>query len=270
MQNLILRVCGNRETIEIAANSNYEIVFNEIDNALRKLYEISNHRRRYGNKCLCFRASVGKNELLFGIGLSADDSGKIIWECNYGFDRIARGTTKYSRYVDGAFWYMASMIINHFGLTDLQTQNEAEEQARQDEIADTLSNEASALSDEAKTLYNEAKEISDKIGTFLHYTDDPDDEHDALINMAMEMREKLYRIKRIREDFLDRADELTGCNCVFGDFMSDDDMIVDGFDLKYTDPDDIFCSLWNLAWQCYDGHPKSCDIFHDILYGFAA
>ena len=72
------------------------------------------------------------------------------------------------------------------------------------------------------------------------------------------------------EDFLDRADELTGCNCVFGDFMSDDDMIVDGFDLKYTDPDDIFCSLWNLAWQCYDGHPKSCDIFHDILYGFAA
>lgn len=145
-----------------------------------------------------------------------------------------------------------------------------EEQARQDEIADTLSNEACALSDEAKALYNEAKEISDKIGTFLHYTDDPDDEHEALINMAMEMREKLYRIKRIREDFLDRADELTGCNCVFGDFMSDDDMTVDGFDLKYTDPDDIFCSLWNVAWQCYDGHPKSCDIFHDILYGFAA
>lgn len=118
MKTITIKVFGNRETIEIAANNDYETVFNEVEKALRNLYEISDFRRRHGNKCFGFEASEGKNSLIFGIGLSADKSGKIIWETCSGFDIIARGTTEYSRYVDRAFWHMASMIINHFGLTD--------------------------------------------------------------------------------------------------------------------------------------------------------
>lgn len=137
-------------------------------------------------------------------------------------------------------------------------------------INDIISNEACEMTDKAENLYNEAREISDRIGVMLHYTDNPDDENEELIDLAMEMRNKLYQIKQLREDFIDRANDLTGCYCVMEDFISARDFCIDGFDLKYDDPDDIFDSLWNMAWQCFDGHRQSTNLYNEVLYGFAA
>ena len=211
--NLILSVCGNRETIEIAANSDYEIVFNEIDNALRKLYQISNGRRRYGNQSLIFKASVGENNLIFGIGLSADKSGKIIWEYNIGFDRIDRGASKYSRYVDGAFWYMANMIISRFSLTDDSDENEIMEEM------DDMYQYASEAAEEIENLADSVDDAySDIIAEMKH--DDPDIEY-AMMRVD-DMYRRMVDIENELKWCLQRCDERTGCNIGWDDFCTAD------------------------------------------------
>ena len=248
--NLILSVCGNRETIEIAANSDYEIVFNEIDNALRKLYQISNGRRRYGNQSLIFKASVGENNLIFGIGLSADKSGKIIWEYNIGFDRIDRGASNYSRYVDGAFWYMANMIISRFSLTDDFDENEImEETDDMYQYASEAAEEIEILADSVDDAYSEI------IAEMKH--DEPD------IEYAMERVDDMYRrLKDIENELkwcLHRCDERTGCDIGWDDFCTAD----------YFEPIKIYgdwdCPSYSIAEFINDYNCDAADFMNTLI-----
>lgn len=255
--NLILRVCGNSETIEISANSDYEIVFNEIDNALRKLYQISDDRRRYGNKCLGFIASVGKNELIFGIGLSADNSGKIIWEYKNGFDRIDRGTSKYSRYVDGAFWFMANMIISRFSLTDeINDENNETDENDIMEETDDMYQYASEAAEEIEILADSVdKDYSEIIAEMKH--DEPD------IEYAMERVDDMYRhIKDIKNELewcLQRCDERTGCDIGWDDFCTAD----------YFEPIKIYgdwdCPSYSIAEFINDYNCDAADFMNTLI-----
>lgn len=255
--NLILSVCGNRETIEIAANSDYEIVFNEIDNALRKLYQISNGRRRYGNQSLIFKASVGENNLIFGIGLSADKSGKIIWEYNIGFDRIDRGASNYSRYVDGAFWYMANMIISRFSLTDEigEENNETDE----NEIMEEMDDMYQYASEAAEEIENLADSVDDAYSDIIAEmkNDEPD------IEYAMERVDDMYRrLKDIENELkwcLQRCDERTGCNIGWDDFCTAD----------YFEPISIHgdwdCPSYSIAEFINDYNTDAADFMNTLI-----
>ncbi len=261
---MTLSISSGYNRMTVSTNSkNFENLYNEIEDAIKTVY--SDEIRAAHN---ALQITDGTSRILIGKGING---GRVIEWYNPN-EKTGGRISDYLRFTEGAWWGIVNFIIHHFIGTsgDLEALNAAEEEAEREEIANTVASEAVTLSDEAKRLYYEARTISEKLGTYLHYTDDPDAEHEPVVNLAMEMREKLYQIKRLREEFLDRADDLTGCNCVMEDFMGCDDMTVDGFDLKYDDPDDVFDSLWRFAWECFDGDPRSCDLYHEILYGFAA
>lgn len=237
-----------------------------IVNAIKTVYTANNRKSHNA-----LEVSVGDCRIL--IGFNMNGGGRYEWynpSEKVGGCLTYGGNTRYCESVAVSIW---SLIYKFFGLPwsnkDLENLNAAEEEAEREEIANTCAIEAGNLAEDTERLYYKARTISEKIGTHLHYSD-PDDDYVPVVNMAMEMREILYQIKRLREDFLDRADGLTGCNCCLEDFMGCDDMIVDGFDLKYSDPDDIFESLWHEAWNSFDGVPCQTNVYNAVLYGFVA
>ena len=271
---LYFKSCRQAATIN-TNGKNFEDLFNEIEGTIKNFYANNPEKNAPFFVQVTQKTDDHDNVLIIGKRLSADTTGKIVWESwtNDPWSRkLGKGYLNYSRYCESAWWAIVSLIIHHFigTASDLIALNEAEEEAEREEIANTLYNEAADMAEAAKKAYYEAKRLSERMGTYLHYTDDPDAEHEELVNMAMEMREKLYQIKKLREDFLDRADDLTECDCCMEDFMSMNDMTVDGWDLKYDDPDDIFSGLWNEAWRCFDGDPDFTQVYNAVLYGIAA
>ena len=284
MKNITIKVFGNRETIEIAANNDYETVFNEVEKALRNLYEISNFRRRHGNQCFGFDVSEGENRLLFGIGLSADRSGKIIWETKYGFDHIARGTTKYSRYVDGAFWHMASMIINHFGLTD----QISEEDKEWNDIVDLSEYQSDQMAELESTIEDSVECLNENIEHAKQYVDyylfpyeDLDIIDDELVNdwiddAVYEIKSDLKTISEARGKFLMNMSRYTKCNYTLSDAYADCPEInlppyyatLDDFDAAEAYKE-IIDYIFSSATEGYDGSENMLSL-RDKYYNSAA
>lgn len=247
MKNIEICAFGSRDGINVEITGNdYETIFNEIESAIRKTYENSkDHGRDFG-----LRVSVGENHLYFGIGLNGDRSGVICWGSRHSLDRLASGKLHYRRYVNGAFWTIVSMVINHFGLDEYDADAEWENLVIEANTLNDYANELTAAVEENMTAIDGHIDSARELIKETLNDGDPVDSEEISRN-AQRIKECLDLIKDAADYFIARASRLTGCDFCFEDFFNGDDLIFDfanapvGFDLQDFCLDDVFEDILN-------------------------
>lgn len=218
VHSINLRASGaqrDNKTIDITAKS-FESLSDEIVAALRELYLSNRERKNYGGRCFLYIVDDGNgNGLNIGIGLSADDSGLIMWQSKDGFKTVASGYLNYRRFTAGAFAEIAELIINHYGLND-------EISAAQ---TDAMFGYAYDVENE---IAIESSAIGESIQNIENYIccDDPeitiDERADWIADELTDIRLSLKLIREALDGCLEKCGRLTGCSIVWDDFCGCD------------------------------------------------